>query len=82
MSEDNSDEISKEEIEEEEENNNINKEKESESEEKDKEKISEEELNIFNTKLHSIQKGINTLKSKFTSMNYNMAFHFLNLSKI
>ena len=65
MSEDNSDEISKEEIEEEEEEeNNTNKEKESESEEKDKEKISEEELNIFNTKLHSIQKGINTLKSK------------------
>ena len=73
MSEDNSDEISKEEIEEEEENNNdINKEKESESEEKDKEKISEEELNIFNTKLHSIQKGINTLKSKFTSLTENI----------
>ena len=72
MSEDNSDEISKEEIEEEEENNNINKEKESESEEKDKEKISEEELNIFNNKLHSIQKGINTLKSKFSSLIENI----------
>ena len=35
-------------------------------------KISEEELNIFNTKLHSIQKGINTLKSKFSSLIENM----------
>ena len=35
-------------------------------------KISEEELYIFNTKLHSIQKGINTLKSKFASLIENM----------
>ena len=73
MKEDNSDEISKEEIEEEEEsNNNSNNEKETESDKKDKEKISEEELNIFNNKLHSIQKGINTLKSKFSSLIENI----------
>ena len=36
------------------------------------EKISEEELNIFNTKLHNIQKGINTLKSKFSSLIDNI----------
>ena len=35
-------------------------------------KITEEDLNIFNTKLHSIQKGINTLKSKFGSLIENM----------
>ena len=35
-------------------------------------KISEEELYIFNTKLNSIQKGINTLKSKFASLIENM----------
>ena len=35
-------------------------------------KISEEELNIFNTKIHSIQKGINTLKSKFSSLTENI----------
>ncbi len=72
MKEDNSDEISKEEIEEEESNNNSNNEKETESDKKDKEKISEEELNIFNNKLHSIQKGINTLKSKFSSLIENI----------
>ena len=71
MKEDNSDEISKEEIEEES-NNNSNNEKETESEKKDLEKISEEELNIFNNKLHSIQKGINTLKSKFSSLIENI----------
>ena len=36
------------------------------------EKISEEELNTFNNKLHSIQKGINTLKSKFSSLIENI----------
>ena len=36
------------------------------------EKISEEELNTFNSKLHSIQKGLNTLKSKFDSLIENM----------
>ena len=72
MKEDNSDEISKEEIEEESNNNNSNNEKETESEKKDLEKISEEELNIFNNKLHSIQKGINTLKSKFSSLIENI----------
>jgi hypothetical protein len=35
-------------------------------------KISEEELNTFNNKLHSIQKGINTLKSKFGSLLENI----------
>jgi hypothetical protein len=34
--------------------------------------ITEEDLNSFNTKLHSIQKGINTLKSKFSSLIGNM----------
>ena len=38
----------------------------------DEEKISEEELNLFNNKLHSIQKGINTLKSKFGSLLENI----------
>ena len=36
------------------------------------EKISEEEINTFNGKLHSIQKGLNTLKSKFDSLIENM----------
>ena len=36
------------------------------------EKISEEELNIFNSKLHSIQKGVNILKSKFGSLLENI----------
>ena len=36
------------------------------------EKISEEELNTFNSKLHSIHKGLNTLKSKFDSLIDNM----------
>ena len=31
-------------------------------------KINEDEINIFNNKLHSIQKGINTLKTKFGSL--------------
>ena len=36
------------------------------------EKISEEELNAFNTKLHNIQKAVNTLKSKFGSLIENI----------
>ena len=36
------------------------------------EKISEEELNTFNNKLHSILKGVNTLKSKFDSLLNNI----------
>ena len=44
----------------------------SENDQTNSSKISEEELNIFNTKLHSIQKGINTLKSKFSSLIENM----------
>ena len=36
------------------------------------EKISEEELNTFNNKLHSIQKGINLLKTKFDSLLENI----------
>ena len=42
------------------------------SDDNNNDKISEEELNIFNTKLHSIQKGINTLKSKFSSLIENI----------
>ena len=57
----------------EEESENSNEKNESESDLKNSEdKISEEELNIFNTKLHSINKGINTLKSKFTSLIENI----------
>ena len=36
------------------------------------EKISEEELNTFNNKLHSIQKGINIIKAKFDSLLENI----------
>ena len=36
------------------------------------EKISEEDLNTFNNKLHSIQKGVNTLKSKFGALIENI----------
>ena len=74
MEEDKSDlsnEVIEKEIENENENDNDEK-NESESNIKNSDKISEEELNIFNTKLHSIQKGINTLKSKFTSLIENM----------
>ena len=35
-------------------------------------KTSEEELNAFNTKLHNIQKAVNTLKSKFGSLIENI----------
>ena len=74
MEEDNSD-LSNEIIEEENENSkeNSNEEKnEIDSDQKNSDKISEEELNSFNTKLHTIQKGINTLKSKFNSLIENM----------
>ena len=73
MEEDNS-EILNEESEEKEESvseNNNNK-KESSNDKEDSNKISEEELTLFNTKLHSIHKGINTLKSKFTSLIENI----------
>ena len=40
--------------------------------EENNEKISEEELNIFNNKLHSILKGVNALKSKFDSLLDNI----------
>ena len=74
MEEDNSD-LSNEIIEEENENSKekSNEEKnELDSDQKNSDKISEEELNSFNTKLHTIQKGINTLKSKFNSLIENM----------
>ena len=73
MKEDNSDlssdeiQIEEEEEEEREKENEIDN-KVIEKTNKDSNKISEEELNIFNTKIHSIQKGVNTLKSKFGSL--------------
>ena len=73
MKEDNSDlssdeiQIEEEEEEEREKENEIDN-KDIEKNNKDSNKISEEELNIFNTKIHSIQKGVNTLKSKFGSL--------------
>jgi len=74
MKEDNS-ELSYEEQEEKEESISDNKNvinNDLEKDETNTNKISEEELYIFNTKLHSIQKGINTLKSKFASLIENM----------
>ena len=44
----------------------------SEKEDNNSNKINEEDLNIFSNKLHSIQKGINTLKSKFSSLIENI----------
>ena len=50
-----------------------NKDKDKEKKNKEnEEKISEEELNAFNTKLHNIQKAVNTLKSKFGSLIENI----------
>jgi hypothetical protein len=43
-----------------------------EKEDNNSNKINEEELNIFSNKYHSIQKGINTLKSKFSSLIENI----------
>ena len=40
--------------------------------EENNETISEEELNIFNNKLHSILKGVNALKTKFDSLLDNI----------
>ena len=74
MKEDNS-ELSYEEQEEKEDSisNNENELKNSaENDQTNSNQITEEELNIFNSKLHSIQKGVNTLKSKFASMIDNM----------
>ena len=74
MKEDNS-ELSYEEQEEKEDSisNNENELKNSaENDQTNSNQITEEELNIFNSKLHSIQKGVNTLKSKFASLIDNM----------
>ena len=40
--------------------------------EENEEKISDQELNLFNNKLHSILKGVNTLKTKFDSLLDNI----------
>ena len=53
-------------------NENLIEKNESEKEDNNSNKINEEELNIFSNKLHSIQKGINTLKSKFSSLIENI----------
>ena len=74
MEEDNSEILNEEESEEKEESlsENNNNQKESVNDQEDSNKINEEELTLFNTKLHSINKGINTLKSKFTSLIENI----------